>query len=415
MFGSAQASWKGEAVVENEITPITERMVKIIKYSYDFMKIVLKVYAAELIVNRTTVFKSHEKISYAYDNDGDRPSSDIKLTGTVGNVFFKSAINPAHASRNSICHNAMGNGIHCKIQFCCCVWFSHHFCSFYGAGIFLTELEEKHPHSNHEPDTIHISDFNVSQYDKKFNWVQLTDHEYDTNHRVSVDTCFFCMVPFVLFLNFILFFVPRATWATKTQTLPVGLYCFLTHTAFTALNVGHGPGTASSPDPTYLQLEHCQIARSVIHAKKITCNNELYTTELNACKLKRNNAKMHSECYLEILSDDNTYHDARLIKAGGTPMDAIDSTTGGAATGTIKNRQYIAWSTEHGREQEHFKTTKKKGGTSSAAVDEKNENDRSWTYKQDVHGKIPPSRCLCDSLVYLLLFIHLFLFLLSFL
>ena len=192
-------------------------------------------------------------------------------------------------------------------------------------GVFLHNGEMAHPNLHHDNEDIIVRSFRPNRFSNNdYNWLKLTDHEFETEHH--------------------------------TKKLPIGLYCFIREDVFNTLGHQKNDETIQNGkvwvpiqknDSQFVKLEHCQIQK-----------HELEKQEL------RDIVKDKSECFVEILIDNeetenNSFYDCRLTKTG------IDE------KGNGQSRQYISWYPEKGRQNDVFGM-----------------DHSEWTYLEDTHGII---------------------------
>ena len=141
-------------------------------------------------------------------------------------------------------------------------------------GIFLKNGEVKHADIDHHNEDIKLRSFNINSFHALSNWVYMTNHEYETEHR--------------------------------TKQLPIGLFCFITNEQLHQITSLHHHDQSNNDGvegrkitPSYVSLEHCSIAKHTLTTLK-----------------ERQKLKELSHCYLENLLETNHFYDCRMNKFG---------------------------------------------------------------------------------------------------
>ena len=261
-------------------------------------------------------------------------------------------------------------------------------------GVFLHNGEMAHPNLHHDNEDIIVRSFRPNRFSNNdYNWLKLTDHEFETEHHTKkLPIGLYCFIREDVFntLGYITwtmtvtpqkFTVTEGMTVTQTSQSGVGtIRTAISHANITTLvivseigqvfnnvadlvidaaasnlvirkndvtNIASATTCIQKNDSQFVKLEHCQIQK-----------HELEKQEL------RDIVKDKSECFMEILIDNeetenNSFYDCRLTKTG------ID------AKGNGQSRQYISWYPEKGRQNDVFGM-----------------DHSEWTYLEDTHGII---------------------------
>jgi len=138
IFMPGKNIWSKTSEYEEQVNKKTSKIVQIIETSYAHFLTIVEIYKVEQSLGVSTVLRSHEKVSYLYDQDPESTAAPTDI----------------HLS-----------------------------------GVFLEAGEMFHPAMVQEPEAIVARGFNLMKFNAEVNWVYLTDHEYESHHRTAILPC----------------------------------------------------------------------------------------------------------------------------------------------------------------------------------------------------------------------------------